>query len=222
MSETFQHQAYEYVKEQIINLRYKPSQVITDTQVAQELNISRTPVREAFHRLENEGLLINEARRGWRVYSLSIDDIHELFDIKIAIEGMLARCAAERGSEEERAELLACFEQMQAAAASGDSETWLKCDFKLHDIIFAMAGNARAERIVANLNDQWHRVRIGYATMRARMAASTVEHEAFVKAIVEGDAEAAQRLMEQHLDNVRTELVHMLTTLVLPFVENGV
>ena len=55
MSETFQHQAYEYVKEQIINLRYKPSQVITDTQVAQELNISRTPVREAFHRLENEG-----------------------------------------------------------------------------------------------------------------------------------------------------------------------
>ena len=82
MTETFQHQAYEYVKEQIINLRYKPSQVITDTLVAQELNISRTPVREAFYRLENEGLLINEARRGWRVYSLSIDDIHELFDIK--------------------------------------------------------------------------------------------------------------------------------------------
>jgi len=222
MTETFQHQAYEYVKEQIINLRYKPSQVITDTLVAQELNISRTPVREAFYRLENEGLLINEARRGWRVYSLSIDDIHELFDIKIAVEGMLARCAAERATDQERAALLACLEKMQAATASGDSETWLKCDFELHDIIFAMARNVRAERIVANLNDQWHRVRIGYATMRARMATSTVEHEAFVKAIVEGDAQAAEGLMKSHLDNVREELVHMLTTLVLPFVENGV
>lgn len=222
MTETFQHQAYEYVKERIINLRYKPSQVITDTQVAQELNISRTPVREAFYRLENEGLLINEARRGWRVYSLSIDDIHELFDIKIALEGMLARCAAERATDEERTALKECFEQMQTAATEGDSETWLKCDFKLHDIIFAMAGNTRAERIVANLNDQWHRVRIGYATMRARMTTSTVEHEAFVKAIVEGDAQAAEGLMKSHLDNVRKELVHMLTTLVLPFVENGV
>jgi DNA-binding GntR family transcriptional regulator len=62
----YQQQAYEYIKANILNLTLKPGQYIMDTQIARELNISRTPVREAFHRIENEGLLVYEQRKGWR------------------------------------------------------------------------------------------------------------------------------------------------------------
>ena len=91
---TFQQQTYEYVRNQIINLGFKPGEYITDMLIAEKLAISRTPVREAFQRLEKEGLLVNEARKGWRVYTLELEDIHEIFDLKIAIEGMLVRRAA--------------------------------------------------------------------------------------------------------------------------------
>lgn len=219
---TYQQQAYDYVKHQIMTLGYKPNQMITDTQVAQELDISRTPVREAFHRLENEGLLINEARRGWRVYALSLADIHEIFDIKVEIEGMVARQAAACDDESQRADLSAALDAMRAATETGDTDAWLQADFKLHDVLFAMSGNERAYRIVTNLNDQWHRVRIGFAAMQGRMRNSTHEHELFVACILSGDAEGAERHMRRHLNQVREELVRLLVNMVLPYVENGI
>lgn len=219
---THQQRAYDHVRNQIINLVYKPGQYITDTHIASELNISRTPVREAFHRLENEGLLINEARRGWRIYSLSLDDIHEIFDIKEVVEGMIARRAAECTDEALRDTLRAALETMCDASKTDDSAAWLQADFELHDTLFAMVANERAHRIITNLNDQWHRVRIGYVAMQARMHQSTCEHEAFVDAILEGDGVEAERLMREHLNKVRQELVRLLVNVVLPFVDNGV
>lgn len=219
---THQQRAYEYVKKQIVTLGYRPGQLINDTQIAADLDISRTPVREAFHRLENEGLLINEARKGWRVYSLSLADIHEIFDVKEVVEGMIARRAAECEDEALREELRVVCQKMQDAAAADDSDAWLQADFELHDVLFAMVQNERAHRIVTNLNDQWHRVRIGYAAMQARMHQSTREHETFVAAILDGNGESAERLMRTHLNQVREELVRLLVNLVLPFVENGV
>ncbi len=95
LNATLQQQAFEYIKGQIVNLGFRPGEYITNSEIAAQLNISRTPVREAFHRLEKEGLLINEARRGWKIYTLSLEDIQEIFDIKIAVEGMVVRKAAE-------------------------------------------------------------------------------------------------------------------------------
>ncbi len=219
---TYQQQAYDYVKTQIINLGYKPGQVITDTQVANELDISRTPVREAFYRLENEGLLINEARRGWRVYTLSLSDIHEVFDIKVVVEGMVARQAAACQDSSLRERLAGALAAMRRAADSDDADAWLNADFKLHDVIFEMADNTRAQRIIANLNDQWHRVRIGFVAMQLRIQESTREHEVIVGHILAGEGLAAEREMQEHLAKVGHELERLLVNMVLPFVENGV
>ena len=219
---THQQRAYDYVKNHIITRGYRPGQYINDTQIAAELDISRTPVREAFHRLENDGLLINEARRGWRVYSLSLEDIHEIFDVKEVVEGMIARKASECEDGALREDLSRALQRMREASDDGDSDEWLQSDFALHDVLFAMAKNERAHRIVTNLNDQWHRVRIGYVAMQARMQQSTIEHETFVKAILDHDPESAEFLMHEHLNGVRQELVRLLVNVVLPFVENGV
>jgi DNA-binding GntR family transcriptional regulator len=221
-NQTFQQQAYDFIRGRIINLGYKPGEYIMDTDIASQLKISRTPVREAFHRLEKEGLLINEARRGWKVYSLSLEDIHEIFDIKEVIEGMIARKAASCRDEHLRGKLRNAVLTMQAATDTGDTDAWLKADFFLHDILFQMAGNERAIQIIENLNAQWHRVRIGFVTLQGRTKHSAAEHQLFVESILEGNADEAELRMRSHLNRVREELVHLLVSMILPFVNEGV
>jgi len=219
---TFQQQAYDLVKEQIMNMDLKPGQNISDSQVADELSISRTPVRRALSLLEHEGFLISQARRGWKVRSLSLDDIQEIFDIKVVLEGMIAREAAECDDEEKRAVLVAALERMKQAAAVKDHEVWMQADIELHEALFAMCLNQRAVRIIKDLNEKWWRVRIGFLTLQSRVELSNPEHQAIVEAVLAGDGDEAERSMRIHLNNVREELVLLLVNLVLPFVEEGV
>jgi len=219
---TYQQQAYDYIKRNIIELKFKPGEFVADTQIAEELGVSRTPVREALYKLENEGLLVGVARRGWRVYSLSLEDIQDIFDIKVSIEGMIAAKAAACADETLRQQLRDAVQQMKTAVAADDPKAWLEADFALHDVLYQMAGNERAQRIVANLNDQWHRLRIGFSAMEGRIQRSAEEHETFVQAILDMDAERAEREMRDHLNQVRAELVRLLVNLVLPYVEDGV
>jgi DNA-binding GntR family transcriptional regulator len=219
---TFQKQAYDFIKSQIMNLGFKPGEYITDSQIAGLLKISRTPVREAFYRLEKEGLLINEARRGWKIYTLSLDNINDIFDIKEVLEGMVARKAAACQDESLRSSLRDTFEKMALAAEANDVDAWLDADFHLHDILFQMAGNEIANRIITNLNDQWHRVRLGFVALQGRMQRSVDEHQSIIKSILDNDGEEAERLMQAHLNQVREELVHLLVSVVLPFADKGV
>jgi DNA-binding GntR family transcriptional regulator len=167
-------------------------------------------------------LLVNRARRGWKVYALSLDDIHEIFDLKESIEGMVARRAAECQDESLRSRLQQAMKGLERAARERDAESWRLADFELHRIMFEMGGNERASRIVQNLNDQWHRVRIGFLTLEGRIERSNPEHEALVDSILAGDADGAERQIRSHLNNVREELVRLLVNLVLPYVEEGV
>lgn len=219
---TYLQQAYDFVKTRIMNLDVRPGEYITDSQVADELDISRTPVRGALGLLEHEGLLTSEARRGWRVSSLSLDDIHEIFDVKVVLEGMIARQAAECEEQEKRVVLEAALERMKQAATVNDIESWMQADMDLHDAMFAMCRNKRAVHIVRSLNEKWWRLRIGFLALQGRIERSNPEHEEVVERILAGDGEEAERLMRAHLNNVREELVHLLVNLVLPFAQEGV
>lgn len=219
---SYQIQAYTHVRSQIITLEYKPGDFITDSQVAGELDISRTPVREAFQRLANEGLLINVPRKGWQIYSLSLADIEEIFDIKMVVEGLIARRAAACTDEHLMQELQTAVVRMNDAAEISDSDAWLNADVALHEVLFEMAQNGRAQRIILNLNDQWHRVRVGFVAMQGRIHLSTQEHKELVESILAGNGEQAEQQMRTHLNNVRTEVVRLLSVMVLPFTNNGV
>ncbi len=221
-SATNQQRAYEYVRDQIFNLSFKPGEWITDTKIANQLHVSRTPVREAFYRLEQEGLLVNEARRGWKIYALSLANINEIFDLKEAIEGMIARKAALCHDEQLRSALRDALKNMEKFAELNDASEWLQADIHLHDVLFTMAGNDRAREIINNLNAQWHRVRIGFVALQGRTRRSADEHRAFVESILAGDAEKAEMEIQMHLNQVRDELVHLLVNVVLPYVDEGV
>lgn len=220
-SATYQEQAYNFVRAQIINLGLKPGEYITDTQIAEALNISRTPVREAFQRLEKEGLLVNEARKGWQVYMLDLEDIYEIFELKVAIEGMLVRKAAQCTDNRLRKDLAEALTDMKKAAKNKVPDEWLKTDIHLHNILFLMANNERAERIVSNLNDQWHRLRLGYVAIQGRTQTSIGEHEQFVANVLAGNPDKAEQQMREHLTRVRDDLIELVERVVMPFSSSG-
>lgn len=220
-SVTYQKQAYDFVRDQIINLGLKPGEYVTDAQIAGQLKISRTPVREAFQRLEKEGLLVNEARKGWQVYSLTLEDIYEIFELKSAIEGMMVRKAADCSDEVLRRDLSEALNYMKQAAEANEREEWLQADIHLHNTLLLMADNVRAERIIANLNDQWHRLRLGYDAVQGRTTKSIREHEAFVTSVLAGEADTAEQHMRAHLARVRDDLIQLVTKVLLPYTGRG-
>ena len=219
---TYQEKTYKYMKAQIMNLGFKPGEYVTDTQIANVLNVSRTPVREAFRILEHEGLLIYETRRGWKVYSLTLEDIKEIFALKIIIEKMIAVRAASCEDNQLREKLAVCLQEMKEAMINNNVDLWIKKDTDLHHIIHQMANSKRAESIVENLNDQWHRLRIGFTARTDRMQRSYKEHEEIVKAILEKDNTQAEKATQIHLALVQEELINLLKNLVLPFVSKGI
>ena len=214
--------AYEFVKKRIMSRIYAPGQKILDSKIAAELNISRTPVRDALRLLEHEGFLVGQAGKGWNVYALTLEDIHEIFDVKVELEGMLARKAAACTDKKLRTLLKNALEGMKAAGKVKNNETWRKNDLELHRTMLAMADNKRAARIINDLNDQWYRVRIGLVAMEGRVHRSNLEHTAFVESILSGNGEDAEHQMRSHLNNLRQEIVNILVNLVFPFAQNGI
>jgi DNA-binding GntR family transcriptional regulator len=219
--DTYRQQVYDYVWDRIISMEYRPGDFITDSQVAGELKISRTPVREALQRLETEGFLIPEARRGWRIYSLSIKDVEDIFDLKCEIEGLVARKAALDRSEEHHEMLRNYLQQLRQTSENDDVNGWMETDALIHHLLYMMAQNERAEKIIKHLNDQWHRMRRGFINLRGRLDDATDEHEKIINAIIEGDAEGAEIAMQNHLNSVRQGLMKVLVTILLPYAKDG-
>jgi DNA-binding GntR family transcriptional regulator len=220
-SDTYRQQVYDYVRGKILSMEYYPGDFITDSQVANELKISRTPAREAFQLLENEGLLISEARRGWRIYSLTIKDIEDIFDLKCEIEGLVARKAALEENEEHHQILQNYLLQMREASFTDDITSWMEADSSIHHLLYQMAQNERAEKIIKRLNDQWHRLRKGFINLRGRLDIATEEHEKIIIAVINGDGEQAERAMQNHLNSVRQGLLKVLVTMILPYARDG-
>jgi DNA-binding GntR family transcriptional regulator len=217
-------QAYESIRDLILHLEIQPGETVTETSLSQRLGTSRTPVREAVKRLEHEGLIVTTNRRK-RAYVLTIQEIEEIFDLKVCLEGGVAAWAAERATDAQRVELAAVIEKMKQVAAARPSDAarearwlqrWQQQDRRFHAVLFDMAGNGRARQIVRNCNMQWHRLRLGMLTMEGRIERSVGEHDAIAGAVVAGRPAAARKAMEQHLRNLRRELVKIMRLLHFP------
>jgi GntR family transcriptional regulator, rspAB operon transcriptional repressor len=218
---TYQQQAYDYVKGLVTGLKLKPGQTLTDSQIAAELKFSRTPVREALRRLEQEGLLVSDSRRGWKIYSLSLDDLRQIFELKQLLEGLIVEQAAACQDPALRSALQEALASMQNAASAGDYEAWRLADARLHQTIQHMSRNRRACTTVQSLDDQWFRLRAGYIALEGRMQRSAHEHAEIVSSLLAGHGVKAAEKMRAHIEYVYHDLIDTLR-LVMPFVQGNI
>ena len=220
-----QERVYRIIQDLILTRQLQPGEAVTEVGLAEKLKVSRTPVREALNILEKDGLIVTHNRRK-RVYVLTIQELANIFDLKISLEGSVASWAAQRGTKAQRKKLEGALKTMQRIAkdAAKKPEThqekildaWLTADRSLHDTLFEMADNQKAAQIISNLNTQWHRLRVAIYALEGRIEKAYVEHEKFVTAILDQDPDAAQSAMRQHLENLKKELIKILELFRFP------
>ena len=210
--------AYEKIKDLILSAELQPGQAVTETALSENLGLSRTPVREALHELEREGLIITKNRRK-RVYMLTVHEIEDIFDLKIEIESAVAGWAARRGTKRQCQRLNTILSQMKRLAQLRPSNErkeqawlnkWLVADRQLHELLFQMAGNKRAKQTIENFNSQWHQMKLGMLTLEGRIEKSAIEHERIVREVCARRSAQAQKQMRTHLQNLRRELVKIM------------
>jgi len=209
--------AYERIRNAIIKMKLAPGQPLLDRMLSEQLQMSRTPVREALRQLEQEGLVVRRERRGWQVRSLTTKDIRDIFDIKEELEGFVARRVAETITSEDAVRLMTIVEAMEESADRGDLEEWMEHDADLHRLVFSVLDNDRLETYIHALNNQWHGLRIGYTALQGRLEVACAEHREVVEAMCAGNAEAAETAMRRHLHSLRQDLITIMETLLMPF-----
>lgn len=215
---------YNDIKELILNMTLKPGEFVSEAILAKRLNVSRTPVREALKRLEQEGLIIEDGKRK-RVFILTLRDLGEIFDLKKIIEPEITKLAIERGKEEDFKRLAKTIEELEVLAREKPKDelekdrwfaSWFQKDKEFHDIIFEMAKNRRAKQIVENLNSQWHRLRIGIDAIEGRIEKSLEEHKAIARGILNRNPEEAEVAMIEHLKNLYSSVAALMKLFHFP------
>ncbi len=182
-----------------------------ESELADRLNMSRTPVREATLMLEAAGLLEVQPRKGVRIKAISIRDMSEIYEVLTELESLAARKAAEANfNKADLAVLLESIDDMESALTREDREAWASADEAFHDELVRLGGNLHIETIVKNVNDQVRRARSFTLHMRPLPLKSNKDHKALYRAILKGDADKAQELHRQHRQNASVLLIKLL------------
>ncbi|AWN47565.1 GntR family transcriptional regulator [Methylobacterium terrae] len=207
--------AYAAMKLAIRNSDFAPGYQASEQEIALRLGMSRTPVHEAAIRLQEDGLVRVLPRRGILICAIAPEDMREIYDVIIALEGQAAELVAGLAEPERlgaAGALAAHTDAMAAAQTGGDLPAWGAADEGFHRTLVERAGNGRLIRIMQTINDQSHRARMLTLRLRRELDASVAEHRRIVDAIREADAPAAHRHAREHRIRARDNLLPLLET----------
>jgi len=193
--------AYATIKAKILNSELAPGSQVTEQALAEELGMSRTPVREAAIRLQEEGLLAIVPRHGVQISSLLPSDMREIYEILLSLEPTAVELLTLRQpGPDVLAPLIAACDRMEEALNTEPPKmkVWAEADAEFHGLLTAMCGNKRLAAMVMTVSEQAHRARMFTLPLRPIPHQSTEEHRRVLEAILRGDARLARALYEYH------------------------
>ncbi len=202
--------AYLALRWAIRDLRLGPGQMVREREAVDALGMSRTPVREALVRLENEGWVRLVPRHGFVVTPLVADDLEQIYEVVEGLDGMAVALATVRSRADELEEFDRLIAEQEDALEVGDLVTWADLDARFHRSIVHLSGNARLDEIMDNQDDQLYRARLFTINLRPKPTRSVDEHRAIVAAMRDGDAATARELLESHRRRGRDEILHVV------------
>ena len=194
---------YEELKRQILIGEIAPGTRMMEVELADDMGVSRTPVREAIRKLEKEGLVSIEPRRGAYASDISIKDMVDVLEVRQDLEGMAAGLAALKATEEEKEELKRATEEYRHAVESGDIEEIIKWDEAFHKRIVNCSGNKTLIQLVSQVQELALRFRYIYYDDFSRFEGQPMEHKEIVDAIISGNAEKARIEADQHISRLK-------------------
>jgi len=203
-------QVYEALEAAIVRCELGPGAVLGDRQLAEDLGISRTPVRDALHRLESSGLVERRGRMGWMVSTFALQDVQELFELRRIFEPLGLERLSETWDEEVVGGLSRSFERFPERLTQDLLPDYLLEDRRFHKEIVGCSRNGRVIRFYGTVEKQIDRIRhyLSY-NYEGRVEASLKEHREICAAIAAHDLSAASEALDNHLRNVE-ELITAL------------
>ena len=209
-------QAYTRLRERIVSCELAPGARLSESTVAKELGLSRTPVREALIRLHVEGLVRVCPQRGSFVAPIDPAAAEDAQLLRVALESQAARRAARVCDEDSLAELRSLIERQRRAGAAGDLRAFLALDDALHLAVFALAGLSRLWPIVHSAKAQLDRVRFLTLQDARQLGAVLAEHETLAAAVGSGQEHRAEAALKRHLRSSYRQITDRLADLAPP------
>lgn len=198
---------FDYLKNAIISGELKPGERLMEISIAQQLGVSRTPVREAIRKLEKEKFIEMVPRKGAYVSSTTLKDMMDVLEVRRLIEGFASELAAERMSDEGLADLFRTHKAFVKALDEQDTEAMVALDNEFHDLIFAAAENLKLIEIQKSLSEQVMRYRSSYFNEIKNYEELREMHEKIYEAIEKKDAKRAGGVARQHVELVEKNVV---------------
>ncbi len=201
----------ENIRQAIIDGTFSPGERLMEIQLADEMGVSRTPVREAIRKLELEGFVVMIPRRGTYVADISIKDITEIYEIRTCLDTLAAGLAAERITDEELEALNRLLVEIGQHIADNNMEKIVEADTAFHDILYQASRNERLRSIINNLREQLTGIRGRSMSYPGRLIETMEEHRTLVDSIAARDSERAQEAARVHIENAEHTLMKSLT-----------
>ena len=193
-------QVFEHIERDILSGKYERGEIITEGKLSAELGVSRTPIREALRRLDQEHL-IEESGKGSVVIGISEKDLEDIFLIRKQLECLAASMAAKNHTDEQLAELKDTLELQEFYVTKADTEHVKYMDNKFHRILYKLTGSTVFFDTLVPLHRKIQKYRRASLQSKSRAAESVQEHRKIYEAIALGDEKLAYETVLEHIEN---------------------
>ena len=202
---------YEYLKAKVLSGRFEPGERLTEEHLAAELGVSRTPVREALHKLELEGLVKPLETRGFRVSQDSRDEIEDLFDIRAVLEGYALRCICKNTSEETLGELDGFIDKAEDALLREKIDEIFQWNTQFHDTLHRLvAHKRRLHDLMVDMRKYVLRYRKDTLRDLAGAKRTIDGHRRIMLSLQLKDPDLCERVMREHIQEAKTEALQKI------------
>lgn len=198
------------IREDILEGKYEVGEPLTEVAISQTLGVSRTPVREALKQLELEGLVASIPNKGTVVSGISKQDIIDIYEIRSLIEGLAARWAALKITDEQLKQLEEIIELTEFYTEKNNMEHLHELDSSFHEVIYEASNSKPLKHILSDFHHYAQKVRMQSIATPGRAQKSTEEHKAILEAIKNKNPEEAERLTNLHVKNVKENMMKYL------------
>ena len=206
-SDSIRRKVYNHLREQILSGQIAPQQRLIETKIAQEIGTSRTPVREALHNLEVEGLIESIPRVGYRVKFLNPTEVEEICAIRATIEGMAADWAMNKAPGKLVPELKKNIAQSEKAIARGAVKAFVDLDAQFHEIIARLSGGQRLLEMAQTLRRHMLRYRIESIYTLDNVRRAIDGHKGILRAMEKADRPGVGQAIKAHLEQSKRDIL---------------
>ena len=200
-------QVFERLENDILVGKYQRGEVLTELKLVTDLGVSRTPVREALHRLEQEHI-IEITPKGILILGVTEQDLKDIFAIRKRIEGLASAFAAQNMTEEQLAELKEALELQEFYVNKQDPEHIKTMDSRFHKLIYRYCGSAALNDTLLPLHKKVQKYRRASVEDKSRAKQSLSEHRAIFEAIAAGNAALAEKCTTEHIANAAEHILN--------------